>query len=111
MGSRFDSLFQGGKKAPAQNEDAPSEAATAKPDPAPKAEPPSPAPGDPPKRRPPGRPPGKKSDPSFEQITAYVPRELYGRVRSSLWNDHGRKEFSALVAELLTEWLERQPSR
>jgi hypothetical protein len=62
-----------------------------------------------PSRRP-GRPPGKKSDPAYEQVTAYIPRKLYGRVRGVLWNDHDRKEFSALVAELLTEWLDGQTS-
>lgn len=71
----------------------------------------SPAPPEPPAARRPGRPTGKKSDPTFEQVTAYVPRELYGEVRGALWKDHDRREFSSLVEELLREWLESQNSR
>jgi hypothetical protein len=102
MKSRFDTIF----KEPAGEPDARTEQPP--PAPAPGAEPP---PALPPGRRRPGRPSGKKSDPAFEQVTAYVPRDLYGKVRGELWSHHGRKEFSHLVGELLAEWLARQPPR
>lgn len=65
---------------------------------APPAAPPSPAP-----RK--GRPPGKRSNPEFEQVTAYVPGELYRKVKIRLLEDGKGQEFSELVADLLTGWL------
>jgi hypothetical protein len=69
------------------------------------AAPPSPAPVDAPAARGPGRPRGKRSDPTFDQVTAYVPHGLYHRVRLALLEDDQGQEFSELVAELLTGWL------
>lgn len=110
--SRFDDVMKNVKgRSPGTTEAPPPET------PAPKArtgtasDKPPPAPPASPVPRRPGRPPGKKSDPAYEQVTAYVPRELYGGVRSALWNHHGRKEFSALVGELLLAWLDDQPAR
>lgn len=71
--------------------------------PAPTAGPPSPAP-----RK--GRPPGKRSDPSFEQVTAYIPRELYRKVRIALLEDDRGQEFSELTAALLSAWLDGRQS-
>lgn len=67
--------------------------------------PPSPAPAQPSAPRRPGRPPGKRSDPTFEQVTAYIPRDLYRDVRIALLQDDRRPEFSELVADLLSGWL------
>ena len=53
----------------------------------------------------PGRPPGKRSDPGFVQVTAYVPGDLYRRVRIGLLEDAKGQEFSELVAELLVDWV------
>jgi hypothetical protein len=72
-------------------------AAGASPDPSPVA-PPSPAP-----RK--GRPPSKRSNPAFEQVTAYIPGELYRKVRIGLLEDAKGQEFSELVADLLSAWL------
>ncbi len=55
-----------------------------------------------------GRPKGKRSDPSYEQVTAYLPRALYKRVRLALMQADDRQDFSDLVADLLTEWSDRQ---
>ena len=52
-----------------------------------------------------GRPPGKRSDPGFVQVTAYVPGDLYRRVRIGLLEDAEGQEFSELVAELLADWV------
>jgi hypothetical protein len=75
----------------------------------PPAAPPSPAPAEIATPRGPGRPRGKRSDPTFDQVTAYVPRELYRRVRIALLEDDRGQEFSELVAELLAAWLADRP--
>jgi len=64
-----------------------------------------PAPPEAPAPRAPGRPKGKRSDPAFEQVTAYIPSALYTRVRIALLEDGRRQEFSDVVAELLSGWL------
>lgn len=58
-----------------------------------------------------GRPAtGKKSDPNYRQVTAYVRKELYRNVTDTLYDesrgrdDTKRKEFSELVDELLEQW-------
>lgn len=61
-------------------------------------------------RRRTGRPAtGKKSDPNYRQVTAYVRKDLYRKVTDSLYDesrglDTKRKEFSELVDELLEQW-------
>jgi len=100
--SRFGDILKNAKRGPAPDEpDAESIPATQQvrevvPE-APSA-PPSPAPRM-------GRPPGKRSDPSFEQVSAYVPRELYRKVRIALLEDDRAHEFSELMADLLSAWL------
>ncbi len=52
-----------------------------------------------------GRPPvGKKSDPNYTQVTAYVRRDLYRDVRIALLQDGSGEDFSELVARLLEDW-------
>lgn len=57
-----------------------------------------------------GRPAtGKKSDPNYRQVTAYVRKDLYRDVTDALYDesrgrDTKRKEFSELVDELLESW-------
>ncbi len=56
-----------------------------------------------------GRPAGKKSNPSYRQVTAYVRKDLYRDVTDALYDesrgrDTKRKEFSELVDELLEQW-------
>lgn len=67
--------------------------------------PPSPAP------RRPGRPKGKRSDPSFEQVSAYIPGDLHHGVKLALLQERQGREFSELVTELLTGWLNNRPIR
>lgn len=66
---------------------------------------PSPALPEPEPRRGPGRPKGKRSDPAFDQVSAYVPHDLYRDVKVALLEDDQGQEFSELVAELLVGWL------
>lgn len=55
---------------------------------------------------------GKKSDPNYRQVTAYVRRDLYKKVSDALYDQSRgypnakRKEFSELVDELLDAWLQ-----
>jgi hypothetical protein len=55
------------------------------------------------KRR--GRPSGKRSDPDFEQVTAYIRRDTHKDVKIALLRDDQGREFSELVEELLVGWL------
>ena len=59
-------------------------------------------------RRPRGRPRGKRSDPEFEQITAYLSRQTYRDTKIALLQEGRRREFSQLVEELLQQWLDKQ---
>ncbi len=49
-----------------------------------------------------GRPAGKRSNPDYAQVTAYIPRALYDEVKILLIRAGGR-EFSELVEALLSE--------
>jgi hypothetical protein len=92
--SRFDGILKAKGRRPGPGE-APPESPPASPPP---AAPPSPAP-------PRGRPKGKRSDPAYEQVTAYIPGALYRDVRIGLLQDAKGQEFSELVADLLSAWL------
>ena len=61
------------------------------------------------KKRGPGRPRGKRTNPDYEQVTAYIPRSLHDKVKIALIESE-RKEFSQLVEELLARWLQ-EPSK
>ncbi len=53
-----------------------------------------------------GRPPGgKKSDPTYQQVTAYVRRATYQKTQVKLWQAGVKKDFSDLVEELLAKWV------
>ena len=49
---------------------------------------------------------GKRSDPNFTQVSAYIPKDLHKRVKVELMD--GDRQFSDLVTELLTNWLKDQ---
>lgn len=57
-----------------------------------------------------GRPKGKRSDPDFEQVTAYVRKETYLQTKMSLLQKGGSKDFSELVEDLLCAYLRTQKS-
>jgi len=50
------------------------------------------------------RPPGKRSDPEFQQVTAYIRKETHQAVKIELLKN-GRQKFSELVEGLLQQWL------
>ncbi len=52
----------------------------------------------------PGRVGGKRSDPEYTQVSAYVGRETYRKVKVALVTDDER-DFSEIVDELLRGWL------
>ncbi len=53
-----------------------------------------------------GRPAsGKRSNPDFEQVTAYIRKRTHADVKIALLREGQRQEFSALVENLLAEWL------
>lgn len=50
-----------------------------------------------------GRAKGKRSDPNYTQVGAYIPKELDKAVKRKLFDTE--QDFSSLVADLLTKWL------
>ena len=61
------------------------------------------APTDGPRR---GRPPtGKRSNPDFEQVTAYIRKNTSLATKIALLQEGNTRDFSDLVEELLTRWL------
>jgi hypothetical protein len=53
-----------------------------------------------------GRPKGKRSNPDFEQVTAYIKSATYTSVRIELLKEGQKREFSELVQHLLDDWIE-----
>jgi cellulose biosynthesis protein BcsQ len=52
-----------------------------------------------------GRPKGKRSDPDYEQVTAYIKSGTYTNVKIELLKEGQKREFSELIQELLDDWL------
>ncbi len=50
-----------------------------------------------------GRPRGKRSNPDYEQVTAYIKRETYKDTKIVLLQQGNKQEFSELVEQLLSE--------
>jgi hypothetical protein len=48
--------------------------------------------------------PGKRSDPDYTQITAYIRKETHENVMRKIYK---RQEFSELIEELLTDWMKK----
>ncbi len=55
-----------------------------------------------------GRPRGKRSNPDFEQVTAYVRSKTYRDVKIALLQQSRVDYFSELIEHLLNEWLSTQ---
>ena len=51
------------------------------------------------------RPPGKRRDPDFEQVTAYIRKNTHHGVKIALLQEGKGQEFSELVEGLLAKWL------
>ena len=66
------------------------------------------------KKRSPGRPRGRRSNPEYTQISAYIPLELLLEVQDELTEERRAKKqrtprpVSDLVEELLANWLKKQ---
>jgi hypothetical protein len=58
-----------------------------------------------------GRPAGKRSDPKFTQVTAYIQSQTYRDVKVALLLAAEQQEFSQLMEALLIEWLSTQKSK
>jgi hypothetical protein len=62
----------------------------------------------PPATRKRGRPTGKRSNPDYTPVTAYVKSETYRKVKVALLMGAQKQEFSELLETLLSGWLENQ---
>ena len=51
---------------------------------------------------------GKRNDPSYTQVTAYIKKETHYQVKLALLQEGSDREFSELVEDLLTEYLRTQ---
>lgn len=77
---------------------------------------PVPAQATPQKRRR-GRPPGRRSDPDYTQISAYIPLQLLQDVQDELSAERRElgtrtpRPVSQLVEDLLGEWLQQRKSK
>lgn len=58
-----------------------------------------------------GRPKGKRSNPDFEQVTAYVRSKTYRQTKIALLQQEELEDFSELVEKLLNEWLSTQKGK
>lgn len=58
-----------------------------------------------------GRPKGKRSNPDFEQVTAYIRSETYRQTKIALLQQKESRDFSELVEKLLAEWLSTQKGK
>ena len=50
---------------------------------------------------------GKRSDPAYEQVTAYIRKRTHDAVKVALIKEGQRRQFSELVEELLSTWAEK----
>ena len=55
-----------------------------------------------------GRPRGKRSDPDFDQVTAYIRKHTHQGAKIALLQEGRGQEFSELVEDLLAEWLQER---
>ena len=57
----------------------------------------------------PGRPGGrgKSSNPNYTPVTVYIPKSIHDEARIALIRE-GKRDFSALVEELLTHWIQQK---
>lgn len=51
------------------------------------------------------KPPGKRSNPNYTQITAYIRKDTHENVMREIYK---RQEFSELIQELLTDWMKKK---
>jgi hypothetical protein len=57
---------------------------------------------------------GKKSDPNFRQVTAYIPQQLHNnatialRLTNQIRVDADKEDFSELLTRLLADWYQSQ---
>jgi hypothetical protein len=58
-----------------------------------------------------GRPRGKRSDPEYEQITAYIRKETHLDIKANLLRDSTKRDFSELIQDLLDKYLSTQKSK
>lgn len=48
---------------------------------------------------------GKRTDPAYEQVTAYIRKDTYKQVKIALIQEGEGQDFSQLVEQLLGKWL------
>ena len=58
-----------------------------------------------------GRPRGKRSNPDFEQVTAYIRSNTYRDVKIAILQQSEIDDFSELVEQLLNKWLSTQKGK
>lgn len=95
-GSKFKGIFEAAK--------ARSDEATPDPPPA-EASVSAASPAPPASGRPVGRPRGKRSNPDYEQISAYLRRDTYRAAKIKLLQRGDERDISEVLEELLAAWV------
>jgi hypothetical protein len=71
--------------------------------------PPDPVPSPAPSKPPAAKKLGKRRDPAFVQVTAYISDDLNRKVKAALIERRRERDFSGVVAELLEGWVTGLP--
>jgi len=58
-----------------------------------------------------GRPQGKRSDPDYLQISAYIKKDTYTKIKIALLQSNSDLDFSELIESLLQDWLEKNNNK
>lgn len=58
-----------------------------------------------------GRPKGKRSDPDYEQVTAYIRKKTYKQTKLTLLQIDDKRDFSQLIEDLLSAYPSTQNSK
>ena len=99
MGSKFKGLLDAARERTTEDGSAPAPSVEAPAASLPPADASTTAP------RPLGRPRGKRSDPEYEQITAYVRKETYRALKIKLLTSGDERDASEVIEDLIGAWL------
>ena len=57
------------------------------------------------------RAPGKRAAPGYVQVGAYIPKKLHNDAKVKLIQEGADRDFSQLIADLLTEYVDHRPAK
>jgi hypothetical protein len=57
------------------------------------------------------RPPGKRAAPGYVQVGVYIPKKLHNEAKVTLIQEGADRDFSQLIADLLTEYVNTRTTK